>query len=64
MENYLMGLFFGFLMGYGFSGFKNEKKPEKKTVPELYLHCFECEFEMPVKEKNGQMYCSNCGLRH
>jgi Zn finger protein HypA/HybF involved in hydrogenase expression len=28
------------------------------------LHCFQCEIEMPVKEKNGNLYCSNCGLRH
>jgi hypothetical protein len=28
------------------------------------LHCFECEIEMPVKEKDGQFYCSNCGLYH
>jgi hypothetical protein len=28
------------------------------------LHCFECEIEMPVIEKNGRLYCKNCGLRH
>ena len=28
------------------------------------LHCFDCEIEMPVKVKNGRMYCSNCGLPH
>ncbi|MEO6176965.1 MAG: hypothetical protein ABIP27_17560 [Flavobacterium circumlabens] len=28
------------------------------------LHCFQCEIEMPVKEKNGRLYCSNCGLYH
>lgn len=27
-------------------------------------YCFECEIEMPVKEKNGRLYCSNCGLPH
>lgn len=27
-------------------------------------HCFQCEIEMPVKEKNGRLYCSNCGLYH
>ncbi|MDA6072062.1 hypothetical protein NJT12_20765 [Flavobacterium sp. AC] len=27
-------------------------------------YCFECEIEMPVKEKNGRLHCSNCGLRH
>jgi hypothetical protein len=28
------------------------------------LYCFDCEIEMPVKVKNGRMYCSNCGLPH
>mgnify|MGYP003607908509 CR=1 FL=1 len=28
------------------------------------VYCFECEIEMPVKLKNGGMYCSNCGLHH
>lgn len=28
------------------------------------LYCFQCEIEMPVKEKNGRFYCSNCGLYH
>lgn len=28
------------------------------------VYCFECEIEMPVKVKNGGMYCSNCGLHH
>ena len=28
------------------------------------VHCFECEFEMPIKEKDGSVWCSNCGLIH
>jgi hypothetical protein len=28
------------------------------------LHCFECEIEMPVKEKKGRLFCANCGLPH
>ncbi|EKT3963226.1 hypothetical protein AAIP55_000805 [Flavobacterium psychrophilum] len=36
---------------------KANKKREK-------LHCFECEIEMPVKEKNGVLSCSNCGLAY
>ena len=28
------------------------------------LYCFQCEIEMPVKEKNGVLSCSNCGLIH
>lgn len=31
---------------------------------DFLLHCFECEIEMPVKEKNGKLFCSNCGLCH
>ena len=30
----------------------------------LNAYCFQCEFQMPVKEKNGRLYCSNCGLHH
>lgn len=37
--------------------------PENQETGE-YLHCFQCEIEMPVKEKNGRFFCSNCGLRH
>ncbi|PWA10947.1 hypothetical protein [Flavobacterium laiguense] len=28
------------------------------------MYCFECEIEMSVKEKNGKLYCKNCGLKH
>lgn len=28
------------------------------------IYCFECETEMPVKEKKGKFYCTNCGLYH
>ena len=28
------------------------------------LFCFECEIEMPVKEKDGRVYCTNCKLYH
>lgn len=27
-------------------------------------YCFECEMEMPVTEKIGNLFCSNCGLCH
>jgi hypothetical protein len=37
---------------------------EAGTAIENDLFCFECEIEMPVKEKNGKFYCSNCGLYH
>ena len=38
----------------------------KVTRPELtdWIHCFECETEMPTKEQDGDRYCANCGLVH
>lgn len=41
-----------------------EPKKKKKKKPLQSLHCFECEIEIPVKEKNGRLFCSNCGLPH
>lgn len=60
----LMVISASFLIGF-FVGLKNaldlvEDEPEV----EQRLHCFECEIDMPVKEKNGRFYCSNCGLYH
>ncbi|MGM8362106.1 hypothetical protein ACSV4D_09350 [Flavobacterium sp. ARAG 55.4] len=45
---------------------KKKKKNKVKSKPEkpLEAYCFECETEMPVKEKNGKLFCSNCGLIH
>jgi len=34
------------------------------SEPTEGLHCFQCEIEMPVKEKDGELYCKNCGLIH
>jgi hypothetical protein len=28
------------------------------------LYCFQCEWEMSVKEVDGVLCCGNCGLRH
>ncbi len=41
---------------------KNLLNHEKNQCKKL--HCFQCEIEMPVKEKNGKIFCSNCGLIH
>lgn len=59
----LLGFFFivGFLLGYS-NGYKLNTDELKTGISELY--CFECEIEMPVKEKNGRLSCKNCGLRH
>lgn len=42
---------------------KKKKKKRKNPTSEM-LHCFNCEYEMPVKIKKGIKFCSNCGLRH
>ncbi|MEO7977748.1 hypothetical protein [Flavobacterium sp.] len=43
----------------------DEEDEDDETINSLQdLYCFECEIEMPVKEKNGRLYCSNCGLYH
>jgi hypothetical protein len=45
--------------------FKTENEEEEEKEQWLFeAHCFECEIEMPVKEKKGRLYCSQCGLRH
>jgi len=37
----------------------------KKFIKKIYVFCFECEIETETKEnKNGQLYCSQCGLKH
>jgi hypothetical protein len=63
--------FMGCLTGDVFSTPKKKKKrkakKEKKNTVRCGstdLYCFECEMEMSTKEKNGQLYCNNCGLRH
>lgn len=38
---------------------KVEKRKKRKN-----FYCYNCEIEMPVKEKSGSFYCSNCNLYH
>lgn len=45
-------------------GITHELPDEEEAEDSQLAYCFECEGEMPVKEKNGSLYCSNCGLRH
>ncbi|QQV91554.1 hypothetical protein Peternella1_18 [Winogradskyella phage Peternella_1] len=59
------------LRGYVIRRWFNNKgsvpKIKRVTCPDgsdFMLHCFECEIEMPVNEKNNNYFCSNCGLRH
>lgn len=66
-------MFFCFVSGFQFAFsiwyLILRKTPPKESKPDFIqglqdLHCFECEIEMPVKEKNGRLCCSNCGLYH
>ena len=41
-----------------------EAKSNPKKEKTVWLHCFNCEIEMPVKDYNGEMYCANCKLIH
>ncbi|QSW90726.1 hypothetical protein J0383_07920 [Flavobacterium endoglycinae] len=47
---------FGYVKGYSAAIAKDSDLPDQ--------YCFQCEFEMPVKVKNGNVRCSNCGMRH
>ena len=41
-----------------------ESKEKDEDEPSRWIHCFNCEIEMPVKEYKGKMYCANCKLIH
>jgi len=58
------GFMFAFSVWYLVLKKKPKKKKSKLIKGMQELYCFECEIEMPVKEKNGRLYCSNCGLKH
>lgn len=53
-----------FLIGY-FKGLADAFEMTKEEPEERQnLYCFQCEFDMSVKEVNGALCCGNCGLRH
>lgn len=56
---------FGFLIGFivAYKIFRVRKNSEVRLTHKS-AYCFQCEFEMPVLEKDGEQYCSNCGLYH
>lgn len=57
-------MYFGFKIGWFLAkqSDDSDKTEAVKTLEDLY--CFECEIEMPVKEKDGRLYCTNCKLYH
>lgn len=57
------------IRGYVIRRWFNKKKlePQYVTYPngdKFWAHCFQCENDMPVKEKDGKAFCANCGLIH
>lgn len=57
----ICGVFFiGFFVGVGSALDMMDADIQREND----LYCFQCEIEMPVKEKDGRFYCSNCGLYH
>lgn len=58
-------MYFGFQIGWFLAKHSEGNKIQTETIKTLQdLYCFECEIEMPVNEKNGRLYCLNCGLYH
>lgn len=45
------------------TGIENDRYCAEYSKPEK-LYCFQCEFDMSVKEVDGALCCGNCGLRH
>lgn len=69
LENIVIGVFAlmvlsaVFIIGY-FIGLSDALNMIEDREEESQFYCFECENETPAKEKNGDFYCSNCGLYH
>lgn len=65
IPTYGLGCFLiGFFLGTNTYRKKKKRKSHFDKAVTKRLHCFDCEIEMPVKFKNGRMYCSNCSLPH
>ena len=67
-KNLVITLFFtviSIIRGYLVRRFFNGKIVRLNTTKKAFrLHCFDCEIDMPVKQDQEGLYCSNCGLRH
>ncbi|PXY44498.1 hypothetical protein DMB68_13605 [Flavobacterium hydrophilum] len=58
-------MLFGLAVGWFLAKISDKDDSTTETIKTLQeLYCFECEIEMPVKEKNGRYYCTNCKLYH
>ena len=56
----IVGFCFGLYTGLNASDYEEN---ENTNIRED-LYCFQCEIEMPVRIKNNNAYCKNCGLHH
>ena len=56
----IVGFCFGLYTGLNASDYEEN---ENTNIREA-LYCFQCEIEMPVRIKNNNAYCKNCGLHH
>ena len=71
-KNIIITLFFttiSILRGYFIRRWFNKNITKQKPVLTddgqiFWLHCFNCENDMPVIEDQEILYCSNCGLKH
>ncbi|AOR29562.1 hypothetical protein FORMB_25450 [Formosa sp. Hel1_33_131] len=71
-KNIIITLFFtaiSILRGYVIRRWFNKSVAKQKPVsPDddqvFWMHCFECENDMPVIDDKEIVYCSNCGLKH
>jgi hypothetical protein len=54
--SFLIGLFIGIGGALDIADAEHQREND--------LFCFECEIEMPAKEKDGKFYCTNCNLYH
>ncbi len=65
----ILTIFIALIAGFCFglvTGLKSVEYDDEDAHQERHedIYCFQCEFEMSTKEKNGRLHCANCGLRH
>lgn len=59
----LMALGAIFLIGY-FIGISDGLNMIEEPEDERHLWCLDCQDDTPVKEKNGDFFCSDCNAYH
>lgn len=62
--SFLIGLFVGIGSALDIVDADHQRENDLDCFEHEGLYCFECEIEIPVKEKDGRLYCANCKLYH